>query len=107
LAYEPVAQAEIARLEEQRLVAVELRVEADLAAGRHAALVGELRQLVAANPTRERMAEQLMLALYRCGQQADALEAFQAARHVLVDEVGVEPGPKLRPPNASRGAFWG
>ena len=96
LAYEPVAQAEIARLEEQRLVAVELRVEADLAAGRHAALVGELRQLVAANPTRERMAEQLMLALYRCGQQADALEAFQAARHVLVDEVGVEPGPKLR-----------
>lgn len=96
LAFEPFAQAEIARLQEQRLSALEMRVEADLAAGRHAALVGELRQSVAANPTRERLAGQLMLALYRCGQQADALEAFHAARRVLVEEIGVEPGPELR-----------
>ena len=96
LAFEPFAQAEIARLEEQRLDALEERVEADLAAGRHAALVGELRQLVVDHPTRERLAGQLMLALYRCGQQADALEAFHAARRVLVAEIGVEPGPELR-----------
>jgi WD40 repeat protein/DNA-binding SARP family transcriptional activator len=96
LAFEPFAQAEIARLQEQRLAALEVRVQADLAAGRHAGLVSELRQLVAANPSRERLAGQLMLALYRCGQQADALEAFHAARRVLVAEIGVEPGPKLR-----------
>ena len=96
LAFEPFAQSDIARLEEQRLATFETRVDADLAAGRHAELVGELRQLVAANPTRERLAEQLMLALYRCGQQADALDAFHAARRVLVDDIGVEPGPKLR-----------
>jgi WD40 repeat protein/DNA-binding SARP family transcriptional activator len=96
LAFEPFAQAEIARLQEQRLSALEACVEADLAAGRHAALVGELRQAVSANPTRERLAGQLMLALYRCGQQADALEAFHAARRVLVAQIGVEPGPELR-----------
>jgi len=96
LVFEPFAQAEIARLQEQRLVALEARVEADLAAGRHVALVGELRQLVAANPTRERLVGQLMLALYRCGRQVDALEAFQAARRMLVAEIGVEPGPELR-----------
>ena len=88
-------QAEIARLEEQRLAAVEACVEADLAAGRHAALVGELRQLVADNPTRERLAGQLMLALYRCGRQAEALETYREARDSLV-EIGVEPGPELR-----------
>jgi WD40 repeat protein/DNA-binding SARP family transcriptional activator/energy-coupling factor transporter ATP-binding protein EcfA2 len=96
LAFEPFAQIEIARLEEQRLAALEARVEADLAAGRHATVVGELRQLVAAHPNRERLAGQLMLALYRCGRQRDALEAFDAARHVLVAEIGVEPGPQLR-----------
>ena len=96
LAFEPFAQAEIARLEEQRLAALEARVEADLAAGRHAELVGELQQLVAAHPTRERLAGQLMLALYRCGRQADALEAYREARRVLVAEIGVEPGPELR-----------
>jgi predicted ATPase/DNA-binding SARP family transcriptional activator len=96
LAFESFAQTEIARLEEQRLATLEARVDADLAAGRHADLVGELRQLVAANPSRERLAGQLMLALYRCGQQTDALEAFHAARRVLVDELGVEPGPGLR-----------
>lgn len=96
LAFEPFAQAEIARLEEQRLAALEERVDADLAAGRHAALVAELRQLVGASPTRERLAAQLMIALYRSGQQAAALEAFQATRSVLVAEIGVEPGPELR-----------
>jgi len=96
LAFEPFAQTEIARLEEQRLATLEARVEADLAAGRHAALVGELRQLVAAHPNRERLAGQLMLALYRCERQRDALEAFDAARRVLVAEIGVEPGPQLR-----------
>ena len=96
LAFEPFAQTEIARLEEQRLSALEARVEADLAAGRHAALVGELQQLVAMHPTRERLAGQLMLALYRCGRQTDALEAYREARRGLVDEVGVEPGPELR-----------
>jgi WD40 repeat protein/DNA-binding SARP family transcriptional activator len=93
--FEPFAQAEIARLQEQRLAAVEARVEADLAAGQHPVLVGELRQLVAANPTRERLAGQLMLALYRCGQQADALEAYHATRRVL-EEIGVQPAPELR-----------
>jgi WD40 repeat protein/DNA-binding SARP family transcriptional activator len=93
--FEPFAQAEIARLQEQRLAALEARVEADLAAGRHPALVGELRQLVAANPNRERLAGQLMLVLYRCGQQADALEAYHATRRVL-EEIGVQPGPELR-----------
>ncbi len=95
LAFEPFAQTEIARMEEQRLAALEMRLEADLAAGRHAAVVGELRRLVRANPTRERLAGQLMLALYRCGRQADALEAFQDARRVLAD-LGLEPGPELR-----------
>ncbi|MGH2968753.1 MAG: AfsR/SARP family transcriptional regulator, partial [Solirubrobacteraceae bacterium] len=96
LAFEPFAQPEIARLEEQRLSALEVRVEADLAAGRHAALVGELQQLVALHRTRERLAGQLMLALYRCGRQAEALEAYRDARRVLVAEVGIEPGPELR-----------
>jgi WD40 repeat protein/DNA-binding SARP family transcriptional activator len=96
LAVESFAETDIARLEEQRLAALETRVEADLAAGRHAALVGELRQLVADNPTRERLAGQLMLALYRCGRQAEALEAYRDARQTLVDEIGVEPGPELR-----------
>src|SRR3954462_11938093 len=70
LEFEPFAQAEIARLEEQRLAAVEARVEADLAAGRHGALVSELRQLLAEHPARERFAAQLMIALYRSGRQA-------------------------------------
>ena len=96
LTYESFAQAEIARLEEQRLAALETRVEADLAAGRHAALVGELRQLVADHPTRERLAGQLMLALYRSGRQTEALEAYREARRGLVAEIGVEPGPELR-----------
>ena len=96
LSFEPFAQPEIARLEEQRLSALEARVDADLAAGRHAVVVGELERLVALHPTRERLAGQLMLALYRCGRQAEALEAYRDARERLVAEVGVEPGPELR-----------
>jgi WD40 repeat protein/DNA-binding SARP family transcriptional activator len=96
LAFERFAVAEIARLEEQRLTALETRIEADLAAGHHAEVVGELQQLVAAHPRRERVACQLMLALYRCGRQADALEVYRAVRSELVAEIGVEPGPQLR-----------
>jgi WD40 repeat protein/DNA-binding SARP family transcriptional activator/energy-coupling factor transporter ATP-binding protein EcfA2 len=96
LALEPFAPAEIARLEEQRLAALEARVEADLAAGHEAELIGELQHLVAEHPTRERLAGQLMLALYRCGRQADALTAYREARHTLVERIGVEPGPELR-----------
>jgi WD40 repeat protein/DNA-binding SARP family transcriptional activator len=96
LSFEPFAQPEIARLEEQRLSALEARLDADLAAGRHAALVGELERLVALHPTRERLAGQLMLAFYRCGRQAEALEAYRDAREGLVAEAGVEPGPELR-----------
>jgi predicted ATPase/DNA-binding SARP family transcriptional activator len=96
LASSAFAPAEIARLEEQRLAALELRVDADLAAGRHAELVGELRQLTERHPWRERLHAQLMTALYRGGRQADALEAYRCAREVLVDELGIEPGAELR-----------
>ena len=96
LGYEPFAQGHIARLEELRLVALEDRVEADLALGRHASLVAELTTLVREQPLRERLRAQLMLALYRSGRQADALAAYQEARETLVDELGVEPGAELR-----------
>ena len=95
LASAPFAPAEIARLEEQQLAAVEVRVEADLAAGRHAELVGELQQLTSQHPWRERLHAQLMLALYRSGRQADALEAYRHAREVLVEQLGIEPGAEL------------
>ncbi len=94
--FEPFAQAEIARLEEQRLAALEARIEAELAAGRHAMLIGQLQQLVAENPTRERLAGLLMLALYRCERQADALQVYQDARRALVEDLGIEPGEGLR-----------
>jgi WD40 repeat protein/DNA-binding SARP family transcriptional activator len=96
LAFEPFAQREIERLEEQRLEALELRVEADAAAGRHAELVSELGHLVAEYPTRERLAGQLMVALYRCGRQAEALDAYRETHRKLVEEIGVEPGSELR-----------
>jgi DNA-binding SARP family transcriptional activator len=96
LAGESSVSAEIARLDEQRLTALEARIEADLAAGRDSELVGELRQLVSVHPARERLAGQLMLALYRCGRQAEALEAFQRARTYLSTQLGLEPGTKLR-----------
>jgi predicted ATPase/DNA-binding SARP family transcriptional activator len=94
--YETFAQGEIARLEELRLVAIEDRIEADLAAGRDAELVGELEGLVAAQPLRERLRSQLMVALYRAGRQAEALAAYQEARRVLVEGLGIEPTAALR-----------
>jgi DNA-binding SARP family transcriptional activator/WD40 repeat protein/energy-coupling factor transporter ATP-binding protein EcfA2 len=96
LAFESFAQPEIARLGEQRLAAVEARLDADLACDRNAELVAELRGLVAEHPLRERLHGQLMLALYRAGRQADALEAFHHARRSLVEELGVEPSPDLQ-----------
>jgi len=96
LAFEPFAQTEIARLEEQRLTALQGRIEADLALGRHGELIAELEQLVGEHPLRERLHWQLMLALYRGGRQADALAAYRRARTVLDAELGLEPGPELR-----------
>ena len=96
LAYEPFAQAHAAQLEELRFSALEQRIDADLAVGQHAQLVGELEALVAQHPLRERLREQLMLALYRSGRQADALAVYQAARTTLVEELGIEPGRALR-----------
>jgi YVTN family beta-propeller protein len=95
-AYEPFAQSEIARLEELRLVALEERIDADLASGEQARLVGELEALVREYPLRERPRVQLMLALYRSGRQADALEAYRDARHELLDGLGLEPGRALQ-----------
>jgi DNA-binding SARP family transcriptional activator len=92
LAYEPFAQNEVARLEELRLVAVENRADADLALGRHAELVPELEALVREHPTRERLREELMLALYRSGRQVEALESYRDARRALDQELGLEPG---------------
>ena len=125
-AYHRFAQSEIARLEDLRLAAVEDRIDDDLARGRHSELVGELESLTREHPGRERLIGQLLLALYRSGRQADALEAYQAARRALVDELGIEPGPRLRrlqqqilrqdaaldlasaqPDTASRGPFVG
>jgi predicted ATPase/DNA-binding SARP family transcriptional activator len=96
LAWEPFAQAEIVRLEELRLAALEDRIDADLALGRHGQLIGELEQLVAEHPLRERLRAQLMLALYRSGRQADALALYQRARRTLVDELGLEPSESLK-----------
>src|SRR5689334_1451973 len=90
------AAGEAARLEELRLGCLERRIDADLAGGSGAELVGELEALIRAHPLRERLRAQLMLALYRAGRQADALEAFQAARTTLVDELGIEPSRELR-----------
>jgi DNA-binding SARP family transcriptional activator len=90
------ARSEIARLQELRLSCLEQRLEHDLAAGRDAELIGELEALVQEHPLREHLRAQLMLALYRAGRQAEALEAYQSARGVLVDELGIEPGPRLR-----------
>jgi DNA-binding SARP family transcriptional activator len=95
-AFQQFAQAEIRRLEELRLVAVEHRIETDLELGGHGDVVGELEALVAAHPLRETFHRQLMLALYRSGRQAEALEAYQTARARFVEELGIEPGPELR-----------
>jgi DNA-binding SARP family transcriptional activator len=90
------AQTEIRRLEELRRTALEMRAEAQLQLGDEARLVGELEALVSAHPTRERLVGLSMLALYRCGRQTEALEAYRDARRELVEDVGVEPGPQLR-----------
>jgi Bacterial transcriptional activator domain/SIR2-like domain len=94
--FEAFAQNEIARLEELRLTLLEERVDADIEAGRAGEVVGELEVLVGEQPLRERFREQLMLALYRSGRQAEALEAFQAGRRALVEELGIEPSPRLQ-----------
>jgi DNA-binding SARP family transcriptional activator len=96
LANETFAQISIARLDEIRLAALEQRIEAELGVGRHARLVGELEQLVAEHPLRERFWGQLMLALYRSDRQAEALDAYRRARETLVEELGIEPAPTLR-----------
>ena len=96
LAYESFAQPAVRRLEELRLSALEKRIDADLALGRDADVVAELETLVADHPLRERLRAQLMLAMYRCGRQADALAAYQSARGVLVEQLGIEPSPPLR-----------
>jgi DNA-binding SARP family transcriptional activator len=95
-AYENFVQTAVARLDEIRLAALELRIDADLAVGRHDELVGELKALVAEHPLRERLRGCLMTALYRSGRQAEALDAYHDARRTLVDELGIEPGPALR-----------
>jgi DNA-binding SARP family transcriptional activator len=96
VAYESFAQGEIARLEEARLATLEERIEADLAGGRQAELVPELQRLVRDNPLRERLRAQLMLALYRTGRQAEALEAYRNARQILTNELGLEPSRELQ-----------
>ena len=87
---------EAARLEELRLAAVEARIDADLALGQHDALTAELEQLAAEHPLRERLHGQLMLALYRCGRQADALAAYRRVRELLAGELGIDPGEPLQ-----------
>ncbi len=96
LAYEPFAQREIARLDDLHIAALEQLIEAKLELGRHGEVVAELEGLIAEHPYRERLRGQLMLALYRCDRQADALQAYQDARRVLVDELGIEPAERLR-----------
>jgi DNA-binding SARP family transcriptional activator len=95
-AYESFAQGEIRRLEELRLDALEERIDADLELGGGGELVGELEGLVAEHPLRERLRGQLMLALYRSGRQAEALQAYLDARRTLADELGIDPSPALQ-----------
>ncbi|GAA4687400.1 hypothetical protein GCM10023215_23900 [Pseudonocardia yuanmonensis] len=92
----PFVRTEAARLEELRLGAAEDRADAELALGRHAGLVAELDRRVRTHPLRERSRAQLMLALYRCGRQADALETYRQGRAVLREELGLDPGTGLR-----------
>ena len=94
-AYEEWAQLEIARLEELRLAATEQRIEAELELGQHSRLVSELESLVADHPLREQLRGQLMVALYRSGRHADALEVYRRGRQLLRDELGLEPSPFL------------
>jgi DNA-binding SARP family transcriptional activator len=95
-AYESFAQPVIARLDEIRLAAIELRIEADLTLGRHDERVGEIEALVTEHPLREHLRMYLMTALYRSGRQAEALDAYQDARRALVEELGIDPSPALQ-----------
>src|SRR5262249_34668462 len=90
------APAERARLEEQRLAALEQRIAAELGLGLHAQLVPELEELVREHPLRERLRGQLMVTLYRCGRQADALEVYRSGRRLLDEELGLEPDDELQ-----------
>lgn len=96
IATESFAAGATRALEEERLAALETRIDADLACGQHAELVAELRAQVREHPLRERFREQLMLALYRSGRQAEALDVYADARRTLVEELGLEPGPELQ-----------
>jgi DNA-binding SARP family transcriptional activator len=96
LADEEFARAEVGRLEELRVRAIEARIETELTLGRHAEVVAELESLVSREPLRERLRAQLMLALYRCGRQADALAVYVDTRRRLADELGLEPGEELK-----------
>ena len=96
LAAETLVQPVASRLEELHLLALERSLEADLGLGRHADVLADIRALVDEHPLRERLHGLLMLAFYRCGRQADALEAYRAARATLVDELGISPGPALQ-----------
>jgi predicted ATPase/DNA-binding SARP family transcriptional activator len=93
---EPFAIGATARLEELRLTALELRHDLMLALGRHHELVGEITALIREHPLREQLHEQLLVALYRCGRQADALRAYDHARTHLLEELGIDPGPRLQ-----------
>jgi DNA-binding SARP family transcriptional activator len=94
--YEEFASVEIGRLEDGRWAAIEDRLEADLALGRHAEMIGELRALIAEQPLRERLRAHLMVALYRSGRQAEALKTYQDARRTLAEELGIDPSQELR-----------
>jgi DNA-binding SARP family transcriptional activator/class 3 adenylate cyclase len=96
VAAELADQGVLARLEEQRLAALEQRIDADLTLGRHTELVGELEALVTAHPLRERLRGQLMAGLYRCGRQAEALEVYRQTRETLAEELGIDPSRALR-----------
>jgi hypothetical protein len=96
LVNEPALTAELGRLDELRQSAVEQRIDARLELGEHADVVGELERLIGEHPLRERLRGQLILALYRSGRQAEALETYRETRRVLVDELGIEPSPELR-----------
>jgi DNA-binding SARP family transcriptional activator/ABC-type transport system substrate-binding protein/streptogramin lyase len=96
VAYEAFARADVERLEELRVVAVEERIDTELALGRHDTVAAELEPLIAQHPLRERLRAQRMLALYRCGRQAEALAVYADTRKRLVDELGIEPSQSLK-----------
>ena len=96
VAYEPWATSAVQRLEDLRVAAAEQLIETELVLGRHARLVPEVESLVREHPLRERLRSQLMLALYRSGRQADALDVYREGRALLDEQLGLEPGPELR-----------